>query len=80
MNKVKVKGNVAGEEERSEPRSQTSVRFKFGAMVKGASLAENIPQPGTENQLKSTPVRSLYHTVRPYCDMSMICQLPNNRK
>jgi hypothetical protein len=34
MKKVKVKGNVAGEEERSKPRCQTSVRFRSGAMVK----------------------------------------------
>jgi hypothetical protein len=52
MREAKVKGNVAGEEIRLKPRNQTSVRFKFGAMVKVASLAENIPQSGAENQMK----------------------------
>jgi len=31
-----VEGSVAGKEVGSEPRNQTSVRFKFGAMVKVA--------------------------------------------
>jgi len=35
-----MKGNFAGEEVRSKPRNQTSVSFKFGAMVKVAYLAE----------------------------------------
>jgi hypothetical protein len=48
----KLKGSVAGKEVRSKPRNQTSVCFKFGAMVKVALLAENIPQSGAENQMK----------------------------
>jgi hypothetical protein len=36
MREAKVKGNFAGEELRLEPRNQTSVRFKFGAMAKVA--------------------------------------------
>lgn len=34
IGEVNVKENVAGGEVRFEPRSQTSVRFKFSAMVK----------------------------------------------
>jgi hypothetical protein len=43
MRETQMKGNFAGEEVRSKPRNQTSVSFKFGAMVKVAYLAENIP-------------------------------------
>ena len=50
--KAKLKGSVAGKEVRSEPRNQTSVHFKFGAMVKVALLDENIPRSGPENQMK----------------------------
>jgi len=39
----KVKGYVAGEV-RSEPRNETSVRFRSGAMVKMPELVENIPK------------------------------------
>ena len=65
-----MKGSVAGGEVRLDPRNQTSVRFKFGAMVKVALLAENIPQSGAENQMKSAPARSLYHKVPHPCDLS----------
>jgi hypothetical protein len=34
--RAELKGNVAGEAVMLEPRNQTSVRFKFGAMVKVA--------------------------------------------
>jgi hypothetical protein len=44
MREAHVEGSVAGEEIRLEPRNQTSVRFKFGAMVKMPELVENIPQ------------------------------------
>jgi hypothetical protein len=43
MREAKEKGNSAGEAVRSEPRNQTSARFRSGAMVKVAYLAENIP-------------------------------------
>jgi hypothetical protein len=59
---------------RSKPRNQTSVRFKFGAMVKVAYLAENIPKSGAENQMKSAPGQSLYHKEPPPCDTSMKSQ------
>jgi hypothetical protein len=52
MRESHVKGSVAGKEVRSEPRNQTSIRFKFGAMVKLAYLPENIPQSGAGNQMK----------------------------
>jgi len=51
MREVKVKGSVAGEEVRSEPRNQTSVHFKFGAMVKMPELVGNIPQSEVKNQM-----------------------------
>ena len=35
IGEAKVKGNVAGEAVRSEPRNQTSFRSKFGAYGKG---------------------------------------------
>jgi hypothetical protein len=34
IREAQVKGSAAGEEVRLKPRNQTSVRFKFGAMVK----------------------------------------------
>jgi hypothetical protein len=52
MRDAQVKGSVTGEAVRLEPRNQTSVRFKFGAIVKFVLLAENIPQFETENQMK----------------------------
>jgi hypothetical protein len=36
MREAHVKGSGDGKEARSEPCNQTSVRFKFGAMVKAA--------------------------------------------
>jgi hypothetical protein len=70
LEEVKVRESVAGKEVRSEPCNQTSVRIKSGAMVKVAYLTKNIPQPGAENQMKSTPMQSLYHKEPLPCDLS----------
>jgi hypothetical protein len=51
MRESLVKGSVAGKEVRSEPRNQTSIRFKFGAMVKMQELVGNIPQAEVKNQM-----------------------------
>ena len=37
----KIKGNVAGEEVKSEPRNQTSVRFRSGGNGKGTTIGVN---------------------------------------
>jgi hypothetical protein len=42
IREAKEKGTFAGEAARSEPRNQTSVRFRSGAMVKMPELVENI--------------------------------------
>jgi hypothetical protein len=65
-----MKGNVAGEAVRSEPRNQTSVRFRSSAMVKRAILVGNIPWSGAENQMKLSSGRSLYHKEPPRCGLS----------
>ena len=70
MREAKEKGNFAGEAVRSEPRNQTSVRFRSSAMVKMPELVENIPWAGAKNQMKLAHGKSLYHKDAPPCDLS----------
>jgi hypothetical protein len=80
MREAKMKGNVAGEAVRSEPRNQTSVCFRSGGMVKRAKLAGNIPWLGAENQMKFDRAGRLYHKVPSPCDLSMKFQGFNSIK